>query len=71
MADYVTLLGAEQMQSAANRIASAADQFSRAVSNMDDSLERHRRWQDEWLDRLQSMLEAHEKGMGVVMGPLA
>jgi len=43
MAEYITLLGAEQVQSAARTIDSAADTMQRAASNMDESLTRHAR----------------------------
>ncbi len=37
MVDYVTLLGAEQVQNAANTIRSAADDMSRAASTMSEA----------------------------------
>lgn len=59
---YVTLLGAEQVQSASRQMESAASQMSRAASQIDDALERHRHWADDWLMRLQQVLEAHTLG---------
>ena len=59
---YITLLGAEQVQSAASRMESAASQMSRAASEIDGALDRHRLWADDWLMRLQQVLEAHTLG---------
>lgn len=59
---YVTLLGAEQVQSAARQMESAASQMSRAASEIDSALGQHRQWADDWLMRLQQVLEAHTLG---------
>jgi len=56
MAEYMTLLGSEQVQSAGNRMASAADQMSRAASSISDSLSQNQRFLDDWLQRLESVL---------------
>jgi len=58
MADYVTLMGAEQVQSAGNRMSSAAEQMSRAASSIDESLRQHQRFLDDWLQRFEATLDA-------------
>ena len=65
---YMTLVGAEQVQNAANRIAGAAEQMARVASNLDAILDRHAINQDAWLDRLQAIFAEHEKEMGIIMG---
>lgn len=57
MAEYITLLGAEQVQSAANTIRSAADEMSRAASSIDNALHTHRMFMDDWLMRYQLVME--------------
>jgi hypothetical protein len=58
MADYVTLMGAEDVRAAGSRMASAAEQMSRAASNMDDALQRHQRFLDDWLMRFETAVSA-------------
>jgi hypothetical protein len=53
---YVTLLGAEQVQSAANTISSAASDMRSAANIMDDALRSHRQFLDDWLDRFAQMI---------------
>jgi IS30 family transposase len=54
---YMTLLGAEQVQSAGQTMRSAAEQMQRAASTIDESLERHRRFLDDWLTRFSEVME--------------
>lgn len=61
MPDYITLLGAEEVARASHRMQSAAEQMSRAAGNMDEVLERHRRWQDDWLQRFETAVEQMNK----------
>lgn len=61
MAEYMHLVGAEQVQTAANTMRSAAEDMRRAASGMDDALERHRRFMDDWLQRFESALLSQEK----------
>ena len=56
MADYVTLMGAEQVQSAASRMSSAADQMLRAASAIDDTFCRQQRFMEDWLQRFESIM---------------
>lgn len=54
---YVTLIGAEQVQQAANHMVSAAHEMGRAASNIEGALERHRIAMDDWLQRFEAVVE--------------
>lgn len=54
---YVTLLGAEQVQSAANTMSSAADRMQSAASSIDDAVCRHRDILDEWINRFERAMQ--------------
>lgn len=62
MAEYVTLMGAEQVGTAARTMSSAASEMVRAASNIDGALERHQRFMDEWLNRLEQILADNSSG---------
>ena len=47
MAEYVTLMGAEQVQSAGVRMSSAAEEMRHAAASIEDSLTRHQRFLDD------------------------
>lgn len=57
MVDYVTLMGSEQVQSAGRSISGAADQMSRAASEISSALERHQRQMDDWLCRFEYIVD--------------
>lgn len=57
MSNYVTLVGSDGVRSAGHRIASAASEMLRAGGNIDDALERHRRWMDDWLQRFEAAID--------------
>lgn len=61
MSEYVTLIGAEDVRAAASSMREAAARMNNAVSYMDGALERHRRWADEWLTRLERIMTAEKK----------
>lgn len=67
MADYITLMGAEQVQSAANTMRSAADTMSSAAGNMAYALEQHQRFLDDWLVRLDGVLQDRTSDLGVTL----
>jgi hypothetical protein len=71
MADYVTLLGAEEVSRAASRMQSAADTFGSAVGSLNYVLEQHQRFMDDWLNRLDGTLQDRTSDLGVTLGPLA
>jgi hypothetical protein len=60
MAEYITLMGAEDVRAAGRAIASAAADMRQAASSIDDSLHRHRVFFDEWLIRLEQALKGGE-----------
>lgn len=64
MAEYITLLGAEQVQSAARQMQSAADDMQRAVGNLEDTLMRHRMFMAEWLGTFEQILTRYKPDAG-------
>jgi hypothetical protein len=75
MSESVYLHGAEDVRSAGNAIASAADEIRHAANLLDESLHTNQRAMEEWLDRLRVLLsderEALVKELGEVLGPFA
>lgn len=67
MAEYITLVGAEDVRSAASTMRSAADQMERAASSISHSLECHQRFLDDWLSRLDGMLTDRISDLGKAM----
>jgi hypothetical protein len=57
MSDYMTLLGAEQVQSAAGTMRSAASEMQRAASEISGAFEMHQRFLTQWLMDFQTVLE--------------
>ncbi len=55
--DNVYLHGADDVRCAASTISSAAHEMRNAASSIDLSLERHQRFLDDWLQRLEAVLE--------------
>ena len=58
MSEYMHLIGAEQVQTAANTMREAAHDMQNAASTMDFSLQQHRNLMDDWLQRLEQVLTA-------------
>lgn len=58
MGDYITLLGAEDVARAGSLMRSAAEEMSRAAASMEESLQRHRQAQEEFLTRFEEILKA-------------
>jgi hypothetical protein len=54
---YIHLIGAEQVERAAHTMSSAANEMQRAVANMEGALERNQRFLDDWLQRLEAVME--------------
>lgn len=57
MSDYITLLGAEQVQSAANTMRSAAEQMGSAAASISWALERHERAMEDFIARFERAAE--------------
>ena len=55
--ESVTLVGAEAVQRAGSQMSSAAEQMSLAASSFDHSLMMHQRFLDDWLYRLEAVIE--------------
>jgi hypothetical protein len=51
------LLGAEQVERAASSMNAAADKMQQAARDMDYVLGNHQRFMNDWLERLQNVLE--------------
>lgn len=58
MSEYMTLVGAEDVSRAGSRMESAANEMSRAASNIDHIMERHQRFLDDWLCRFEEVMRA-------------
>jgi len=57
MDEYITLIGAEDIRSAANTMANAAIEMQKAMGNLAFSLARHQCFMDDWLRRFETVLE--------------
>ena len=62
MSDYITLLGAEDVSRAGHNMQGAAERMSSVVSNLEGVLERHERWMDDWLMRLEQVFDKQKGG---------
>ena len=60
MSEYITLMGAEQVERAASRMTQAAETFSRAVDRLEDLHRLQQQALDDWLARLQQVLEGEK-----------
>ncbi len=56
MAEYITLLGAEDVRSAGHSMSSAATEMKRAAGEISYALEQHHRFLDDWLMRFQDAM---------------
>jgi hypothetical protein len=57
VSDRTILIGAEDVRSAGHTMARAAETMSSAASTIDGALERHQRFLDDWLQRLEHVVE--------------
>lgn len=57
MSEYIHLIGAEDVRSAGHQMACAASDMNRAASNFESVFEGHQRFMDDWLQRLENVLE--------------
>ena len=56
MSEYMTLLGAEDVQKAGSAMRSAAESMQSAAGSFEDSLFHHRQFMDDWLIRLEEAI---------------
>ena len=70
MAEYVTLLGAEDVSRAAGRMQSAAEEMSRAASNFQSAMEQHQRFMDDLLQRLDGILQDRTSDLRTPLGAI-
>ena len=61
MTEYVHLIGAEDVRSAGSAMRAAAEDMKRAAASIEESLHRHRMFLDDWLFRLENMIEKGDK----------
>lgn len=57
MAEYMTLMGAEDVRAAGNRMSSAAEEMRRAAGQIDEALRRHEMFLSDWLQDFSTTLE--------------
>lgn len=56
MADYITLLGAEDVRSAASAMQRAADEMRQAAGTIDHAMLQQRQFMEDWLYRFEQIL---------------
>ena len=61
MSDYMHLIGADEVSRAGHTMTNAADSMRSAAAVIDTALERHRAVMDDWLQRLEEILERDRK----------
>ena len=61
MAEYITLLGSEDIRVAGITIRSAAANIERAAALFDEALSTHKCFMDTWLDRFEEVLKERIK----------
>lgn len=64
MADYLTLIGAEDVARAGYTMRDAATSMQSAASSLAGSLEQNQRFMDDWLSRLDCMLQDRNSYLG-------
>lgn len=58
MADYITLLGAEEVSRASGGMQSAAAEMKSAAGYFDDVMRQHRIFMEDWLARFEGIMLA-------------
>ena len=63
MADYITLLGADDVRAASSRMEHAASEMNSAASNFQYAVDQHKRnteaheiWMNDWLERFKEIV---------------
>lgn len=57
MSEYMHLIGADDVRSAAGTMAQAARDMQRAAASISDALESQRRYMEEWIGRFESVVK--------------
>jgi hypothetical protein len=60
--DRMYLVGADDVSRAGSQMREAAAEMLRAAGNIAYALEAHQRWADDWLQRLQAILDSLRPG---------
>jgi hypothetical protein len=60
MSEYMHLVGAEQVQTAANTMREAAHAMQNAASTMDFAFQQQRNFMDDWLQRFEVVLAEYK-----------
>lgn len=61
MSEYITLLGSEDVRSAAHTISDAADRMARVPGNLDEVLARHLNRLEELVQRSEALVDREER----------
>lgn len=61
MPDFINLLGAEDVRSAASTMTRAASQMQSAASQIDEALQRHQQFLSDWLTNFEDALDRISK----------
>lgn len=56
----IYLVGSEDVRAAGNAMTHAANEMQRAAGTIESALDRHRMWMDDWLARLERVIEASQ-----------
>ena len=57
MTEYIHLIGTEDVRAAGSRMQSAAQDMRSAAGSFEDTLHRQRMFLDDWLNRLENILQ--------------
>lgn len=62
MAEFIHLIGADDVRSAGHKMQAAATDMSNAAANLEHTLHIHRIFMDEWLMRFEEILNRDKEG---------
>jgi gamma-glutamyl phosphate reductase len=58
--ETIYLSGSEQVKQAGHMIQGASESFRTSIGHLAETLEIHRRWMEEWLERFENAVQAKE-----------
>lgn len=58
--EYMHLMGADKVNQASNSMSYSAEKMQSTANQISDCMERHQRFMDEWLDRLEQVLKENK-----------